>query len=41
MAVLGGVHHFLGPLWGAIAFILMAGPAVGPDGKLVADVRRS
>jgi branched-chain amino acid transport system ATP-binding protein len=23
MAVLGGVHHFLGPLWGAIAFILM------------------
>jgi branched-chain amino acid transport system ATP-binding protein len=23
MTVLGGVHHFLGPLWGAIAFILM------------------
>jgi branched-chain amino acid transport system ATP-binding protein len=23
MAVLGGVHHFLGPLWGAIAFILL------------------
>ncbi|OYU47948.1 MAG: ABC transporter ATP-binding protein [Rhizobiales bacterium PAR1] len=23
MAVLGGVHHFLGPLWGAIAFIVM------------------
>ena len=23
MNVLGGVHHFLGPLWGAIAFILM------------------
>lgn len=34
MAVLGGVHHFLGPLWGAIAFILLedrlsALPAVG------------
>ena len=23
MTVLGGVHHFLGPLWGAIAFILL------------------
>ena len=23
MAVLGGVHHFLGPLWGAITFILL------------------
>ena len=23
MAVLGGVHHFLGPLWGAIAFIML------------------
>src|SRR6201996_6381247 len=23
MAVLGGVHHMLGPLWGAIAFILL------------------
>ncbi|MDE2364985.1 MAG: ATP-binding cassette domain-containing protein [Hyphomicrobiales bacterium] len=23
MTVLGGVHHFLGPLWGAIAFTLM------------------
>jgi ABC-type branched-subunit amino acid transport system ATPase component/ABC-type branched-subunit amino acid transport system permease subunit len=23
MAVLGGVHHFLGPLWGAIAFIVL------------------
>jgi branched-chain amino acid transport system ATP-binding protein len=23
MTVMGGVHHFLGPLWGAIAFILM------------------
>ncbi len=23
MAVLGGVHHFLGPLWGAIAFVLL------------------
>ncbi len=23
MSVLGGVHHFLGPLWGAIAFILL------------------
>jgi branched-chain amino acid transport system ATP-binding protein len=23
MVVLGGVHHFLGPLWGAIAFILL------------------
>jgi branched-chain amino acid transport system ATP-binding protein len=23
MAVLGGVHHFLGPLWGAISFILL------------------
>src|SRR5579871_6849219 len=23
MAVLGGVHHFLGPLWGAIAFIIL------------------
>lgn len=23
MAVLGGVHHFLGPLWGATAFILL------------------
>ena len=23
MNVLGGVHHFLGPLWGAIAFIMM------------------
>ncbi len=23
MAVLGGVHHFLGPLWGAIGFILL------------------
>lgn len=23
MAVLGGVHHFLGPLWGAVAFILL------------------
>ncbi len=23
MAVLGGVHHFLGPLWGAMAFILL------------------
>ena len=23
MAVLGGVHHFVGPLWGAIAFILL------------------
>jgi branched-chain amino acid transport system ATP-binding protein len=23
MAVLGGVHHFIGPLWGAIAFILL------------------
>src|ERR1700742_241254 len=23
MAVLGGIHHFLGPLWGAIAFILL------------------
>jgi branched-chain amino acid transport system ATP-binding protein len=23
MAVLGGAHHFLGPLWGAIAFILL------------------
>src|SRR6185437_4933880 len=23
MAVMGGVHHFLGPLWGAIAFILL------------------
>jgi ABC-type branched-subunit amino acid transport system permease subunit len=22
MTVLGGVHHFLGPLWGAIAFIV-------------------
>jgi len=23
MTVLGGIHHFLGPLWGAIAFIVM------------------
>src|SRR6185312_6623175 len=23
MTVFGGVHHFLGPLWGAIAFILL------------------
>jgi branched-chain amino acid transport system ATP-binding protein len=23
MTVMGGVHHFLGPLWGAIAFILL------------------
>ncbi len=23
MTVLGGVHHFLGPLWGAIAFIVL------------------
>ena len=23
MTVLGGVHHFMGPLWGAIAFILL------------------
>ncbi len=23
MTVLGGVHQFLGPLWGAIAFILL------------------
>lgn len=23
MAVLGGVHHFLGPLWGAITFIVL------------------
>jgi ABC-type branched-subunit amino acid transport system ATPase component/ABC-type branched-subunit amino acid transport system permease subunit len=23
MTVLGGVHHFLGPLWGAIAFIIL------------------
>nr|WP_245928115.1 branched-chain amino acid ABC transporter ATP-binding protein/permease [Bosea psychrotolerans] len=23
MTVLGGVHHFLGPLWGAITFIIM------------------
>jgi branched-chain amino acid transport system ATP-binding protein len=23
MTVLGGVHHFLGPLWGAIAFIML------------------
>ena len=23
MTVLGGVHHFLGPLWGSIAFILL------------------
>ncbi len=23
MTVLGGVHHFLGPLWGAIAFVLL------------------
>lgn len=23
MTVLGGVHHFLGPLWGAISFIVM------------------
>src|SRR5450631_1152731 len=23
MVVLGGVHHFLGPLWGAISFILL------------------
>jgi len=23
MTVLGGVHHFLGPLWGAVAFILL------------------
>jgi ABC-type branched-subunit amino acid transport system ATPase component/ABC-type branched-subunit amino acid transport system permease subunit len=23
MAVLGGVHHFIGPLWGAITFILL------------------
>ena len=29
MAVLGGVHHFLGPLWGAITFIVLRGPPVG------------
>ncbi|WP_424138277.1 ATP-binding cassette domain-containing protein [Roseomonas chloroacetimidivorans] len=23
MAVLGGVHHFLGPLWGAMAFVVL------------------
>ncbi|HEY6434384.1 MAG TPA: branched-chain amino acid ABC transporter ATP-binding protein/permease [Acetobacteraceae bacterium] len=23
MTVLGGVHHFLGPLWGAIAFVIL------------------
>ena len=23
MTVLGGVHQFLGPLWGAIAFIIL------------------
>ena len=23
MTVLGGVHHFLGPLWGAIVFIIL------------------
>ena len=39
MTVLGGVHQFLGPLWGAIAFTLLAGSAERDHRKLVADVR--
>ena len=39
MTVLGGVHHFLGPLWGAIAFILLEDRLVRDHRKLVADVR--
>ncbi len=39
MAVLGGVHHFLGPLWGAIAFILLEDRLSAPH-RLDADAAR-
>ena len=33
MTVLGGVHQFLGPLWGAIAFILLQDRLSTPSPK--------
>ena len=39
MAVLGGVHHFLGPAVGRHRLHPAGGPAVGADRELVADVR--
>ena len=39
MTVLGGVHQFLGPLWGAIAFTLLQDRSVDDHRKLVAAVR--
>jgi ABC-type branched-subunit amino acid transport system permease subunit len=40
MTVMGGVHHFLGPIWGAIAVILLGGTAAAIK-EAGADLRRS
>ena len=39
MTVLGGVHHVLGPLWGAIAFIMLEDRLARRHRELVADLR--
>ena len=40
MTILGGIHHFLGPTWGAIIFIMLERPVELADGALVAVLRR-
>ena len=39
MLVLGGVHHFLGSVWGATTLHRAAGSAEHPHSQVVADFR--